>query len=214
MINFYEASDMSNKTMMEDIKAGLGHVDTAALQSIWAIIKQGKPELVATPVITDRAKLHPPTVVGRPAKFVGENLTLDEYERLSIKEKGELQRRLKEQNHIWLEEKFSTLKAAWLLVIDGEIFDWGMSLKNLPLAKQNVEIYHRTGKFPFIFINDDLMAIEESVSAWHATKEHGDFYPTLPVTLSSASGMVELVGDFDTGSSGTFVDFEFLYNET
>jgi len=168
---------MSDETMMEDIKAGLERVDAAALQSIWAIINHSRPEFAAAPAITDRTKFQHIAAPEGPSKFVAENLTLDEYERLSIKEKGELQRRLKEQNHFWLREKFTTLKAAWVLVIDGEVFDWGKSQKNLPLAKQNVAIYHRTGKFPFIFINDDLMAIEESASAWHATKDFGDFYP-------------------------------------
>jgi len=198
---------MSQEVMLANIKAGLDHVDAAALQSIWTIINQSKPEFAT---IADRPQFQHLVALKTPPKFAGKNLTLDEYERLSIKEKGELQRGLKEKNHLWLQEKFSTLKAAWLVVIDSEVFNWGKTLKNLPLAKQNVEIYHQTGKFPFIFINDDFMLIEESMSTWHATKDSGDFYPTLPVTLSSASGVVELVGDFDTGASGTFVDFDFL----
>jgi len=201
---------MSQEVMLANIKAELDHVDAAALQSIWTIINQTKPEFAG---IAGRTQFQPIATPKRPPKFVGKNLTLDEYERLSIKEKGELQRGLKEKNHLWLQKKFSMLKAAWLVVIDGEVFDWGKSLKNLPLAKQNVAIFRQTGKFPFIFINDDLLAIEESTSAWHTTKDPGDFYPTLPVTLSSASGVVELIGDFDTGASGTFVDFDFLRDQ-
>jgi hypothetical protein len=38
----------------------------------------------------------------------------------------------------------------------------------------------------------------------------GDYYPTLPVAFRSASNSVEMIGDFDTGSSHTFVDHDFL----
>ncbi|MGH7596181.1 MAG: hypothetical protein ACREOI_07505 [bacterium] len=196
--------------MIENIKANLDQVDPAALQSIWEIVNHSKPKRVLSPKSTDHSTFRRDVTLEKPAEFIGENLTLDEYERLSPKERGMLQRRLKEQNHLWLKNKFLELKAAWLVVIDGEVIDWGKSLKNLPMARQNVEVSQRTGKFPFVFINDDLMAIEESNSAWHATNDPGDYYPTLPVTLSSASNIVELVGDFDIGASGTFVDYDFL----
>jgi hypothetical protein len=199
--------------MIENIKAELEHVDASALHSIWQIIDKSKRKPVPLPDFTGgsasrRADKMAPK--NKPLKFIGENLTLEEYERLSPKERGMLQRRLKEQNHLWLKKKFSELKAAWLVVVNGEVIDWGKGLKNLPLAKQNVEVSQRTGKFPFVFINEALMAIEESSSAWHTTKDPGDYYPTLPVTLSSASNVVELVGDFDTGASGTFVDYDYL----
>jgi hypothetical protein len=199
--------------MIENIKAELEHVDASALESIWEIIDKSKQKSAPPPDFTGssasrRADKTAPQ--NKALKFVGENLTLEEYERLSPKERGMLQRRLKEQNHLWLKKKFSELKAAWLVVVNGEVIDWGKGLKNLPLAKQNVEVSQRRGKFPFVFINEDLMAIEESSSVWHATKDAGDYYPTLPVTLSSASNVVELVGDFDTGASGTFVDYDYL----
>jgi hypothetical protein len=57
----------------------------------------------------------------KPLKFVGENLTLEEYERLPIAERCKLKQRLKEQNHHWLREKFSAPRTAWLVVIDGEV---------------------------------------------------------------------------------------------
>jgi len=103
----------------------------------------------------------------KPLKFVGENLTLEEYQRPTLKERSMLQRRLQEQNHLWLQEKFSTLRAAWLVVVDGEVFDSGRSLENEPMSPQLLEICQRVGKFPFVFINDDYLAIEESASVWH-----------------------------------------------
>jgi hypothetical protein len=75
-----------------------------------------------------------------------------------------------------------------------------LKLKNLPAD----------GKFPFIFVNDKFITIEEIASSWSKTKQAGDYYPTLPVTLKSASKVVAVVGDFDTGASHTFVDYDFL----
>ncbi len=147
---------MSHESMIENIKANLDHVDPAALQSIWEIVNQSKPKPVPSSKSTGRSTFRH-AAAEKPAKFVGENLTLDDYERLSPKERGMLQRRLKEQNHLWLKSKFSELKAAWLVVIDGEVIDWGKSLKNLPMARQNVEVSHRTGKFPFVFITRFLV---------------------------------------------------------
>lgn len=204
---------MSHEIMVETIKAELAHVDALALQSIWQIIDNSKKKPPASPIFSgDSAPL--PVNARSPSDwrsiFAGENLTLDEYERLSPKERGELQRRLKERNHLWLGEKFSELRAAWLVVINGEVFAWGKSLDDLPLAPENVELSRRTGKFPFVFINDVYWAIEESVSAWHATTDFEDFYPTLPVTLGLDSNVFEMIGDFDTGAFPTFADYDFL----
>jgi hypothetical protein len=204
---------MSHETMIENIKAELEHVDALALESIWEIIDKSKQKPVPSRDFADGSalrradKMAPPN---KPLKFVGENLTLEEYERLSVDERCKLKQRLKEQNHHWLREKFSAPRTAWLAVIDGEVIASGKTLKDLPLAKQNVEISRRTGKFPFVFIHEDLMLIEESGSTWHETNNLGDFYPTLPATLSSASTAVEIIGDFDTGAAQTFADYDFL----
>ena len=75
-----------------------------------------------------------------------------------------------------LQEKFATLNAAWLVVVDGKVIASGKSLKDEPMPPQILEICHRTGKFPFVFINDTFLAIEESASSWHATNDPDDFY--------------------------------------
>jgi len=120
-----------------------------------------------------------------------------------------MQRRLKELNRKWLQEKFSSLNAVWLMVMDGQILAWGKTTKNYPKPAQIMELCQKTGKYPFIFINDDAMAIEESFSGWNQIKAH-DFYPTVPVTLNSDSGSAKLIADFDTGSAFSFVNYDFL----
>ncbi|MGH7454987.1 MAG: hypothetical protein ACRENG_26760 [bacterium] len=137
-------------------------------------------------------------------------MTLEEFERLSLKERAILQRHLKKQNHDWLQKKFSELGAAWLVVVDSKVIASGKSLKTEPMPPQLVKISRRTGKFPFVFVNDDCLAIEEGGSAWHSTTDLGDYYPTLPVILGSTCDVAEVVGDFDTGASHSFVDYDFL----
>lgn len=204
---------MSHATMREHIKAEVDHLDPAVLQSIWEIIDRAKrqpaavpkPAMGFTPSRADEA-----AGSSRPLQFVGENWTLEEFKRLSPEERAARKCQLKEKNHAWLQEKFSTLNAAWVVVVNSEVIAFGESLKNKPMPPQLLEICQRTEKFPFVFVNDKLIAIEESVSAWHNTIQPGDYYPTLPITLNSASGTIEVIGDFDTGCSHTFVDYDFL----
>jgi hypothetical protein len=200
---------MNHEIMLEDIKAELEHLDPAALQSIREIIKQTKRPL------SDRLKARqsaamPLIDIEEPLPFVGENLKLEEHEQLSLQERAKLKRRLKEQNYQWLQTKFSALDAAWLVVVNGQVIASGKSLKDKPRQPQILEICRHTGKFPFVFVNDEFITIEESASSWHATKQPGDYYPTLPVTLRSAFSVVEIVADLDTGASHTFTDYDFL----
>ena len=98
-------------------------------------------------------------------KFAGENPSPEAYRKLSFDERGELSEQLKEKNHQWLAEKFDALKAAWLMVVNGEIIASGDTLKTYPQREQISEILSHYGKQPFVFINDLLLAIEES---WHS----------------------------------------------
>lgn len=195
------------------IKNDLDGLDAEALRSIREIIARAKRQ---TAIGRDKngGSALPPFVqapfIPKPLQFVGENLTLEEFERLSLKERAMLKRRLKERNWQWLQEKFSALGAAWVMVINGEVMASGKTLKDKPRPPQTVEISQRLGKFPFVFVNERFITIEESASSWHKTVQTGDYYPTLPLAFRSASNVVELIGDFDSGASHTFVDYDFL----
>jgi hypothetical protein len=204
---------MNHATMLEQIKAKIEHADPATLQSIWEIFDQTERRSTAVPepaVGSAQNRADKKTVPTQPLKFSGENLTLEEYKSLSLDERGMLQWHLKQKNHQWLQETFSTLDAAWLVVVDSQVIASGKSLDDYPMPPQILEICQRTGKFPFIFINDQFVTIEEGISSWHETNKIGDFYPTISFALSSASNVAEIVGDFDTGASRTFVDYGFL----
>ncbi|MCI0694059.1 hypothetical protein L0337_18880 [candidate division KSB1 bacterium] len=143
-------------------------------------------------------------------QFVGEHLSLEEYRKLSLEERGELKRRLKEQNRQWLEEKFSSLHAAWLMVLDGEIIATGDSMLDYPRVEKIREIGSRYGKRPFIFVNDLFIAIEENHVSWHPTVYRHDFYPVVPMTLRANSNSIEVAADFDTGAAASFADYDLL----
>jgi hypothetical protein len=198
-----------NHEAIENIKAELDHLDPAALQSIREIIHKSKRRSSPVPETRQSSDM-PPIDIEEPLPFIGDNLAPEEYEKLTLQKRGELQWRLRQQNRSWLEETFAKLNAAWLVVIDGKVTASGKTLKNKPRQKQILEICRRTGKFPFVFVNDKLIVIEESASSWHATKQLGDYYPTLPITLGPVSSAVDVVGDFDTGANHTFVDHDFL----
>lgn len=207
---------MIQENVMENIKAGLDDADPATLESIWAMLNlaQNKPATFSknSRGINLRSAIKPQSANGS-LLFVGKNLSLEDYEKLSIPQRCEQKKRLKEHNQRWLRETFSKLEAAWLVVVNGEVIAWGKSLKDLPLARQNVEVAKRTGKFPFVFVNDDFMTIEESYSAWALTNEAGDYYPSIPIVLATDLGRLDGVGDFDTGAARSFADYDFLVSQ-
>jgi len=133
----------------------LNAADIATLKSIWQNLHEAKQKVGVSPDTTQK----------RIPQFIGENLPFDQNRKLSIKERATNKLRLKNKNREWLLQKFKALHAAWLMVIDGQITASGKTLSDYPTPEQLLEVCHRTGKFPFLFINDEVMAIEESNSA-------------------------------------------------
>jgi hypothetical protein len=187
--------------MIATINSELKGADAETLGLLLDVLqkfKQGFSKPLQKPAGAMPHSANQKTALPQRLKFIGENLPFEAIEKLSIKERGALQRSLKEQNKAWLREKFAALNALWVMVLDGQVKAWGKTMKDYPQPEQIMEICRSTGKYPFIFIADDRMAIEESTSAWHRL-EAGDYYPTVPVTLKSDSGTANLAADFDTG---------------
>ncbi|MEK7730076.1 MAG: hypothetical protein AAB354_16840 [candidate division KSB1 bacterium] len=147
---------MSHEMIIENIKTKLSHIEPVLLNSIWEIVEHAERRQ-QTPI--PREPVRAQALVAGELHFIGENLRLEEYERLSRKQRAALQLRLKEQNFSWLKEQFAKHQAAWLIVVDGKAAKWGESLQDRPLAQQNVEISQQTGKFPFVFVNDEYLAM-------------------------------------------------------
>jgi len=151
-----------DETVIADITAELPQLNAAALRSIREMIDQLKQnEAAASPKNGGPASptMNKIPAAPKPLAFVGENLTLEEFERLTLKERAMLKRRLKERNQQWLQEKLSALAAAWVMVIDGEVIASGKSIKDKPRPPQTVEISQRLGKFPFVFVNEKFITI-------------------------------------------------------
>ncbi|MFQ6040926.1 MAG: hypothetical protein ACE5PV_08730 [Candidatus Poribacteria bacterium] len=143
-------------------------------------------------------------------RYQGENPGFQEYATLSEYDQLNLWQIAKENNKEWLVQMFTKLKAGWLVIIDGKVIKHGSSLGDFPKEEEILRVGEQTGKFPFVFLNDNLLAIEEGQSGWHATTEPIDLYPTLPARLRGDVGAISIVSDFDTGSRETFVDFDML----
>lgn len=112
-------------------------------------------------------------------RYQGENPTFQEYATLSEDDQLNLWQIARENNKDWLAQTFAKLQAGWLVIIDGKVIKHGSSLGDFPEEEEILRIGEQSGKFPFVFLNDNLLAIEEGQSGWHATAEPIDFYPKI-----------------------------------
>jgi hypothetical protein len=202
---------MTREAIIANVKKKYANADEATIDAVLRTLQETNldwrlPELRPVPAPT----VHKAAEVSKPLEFVGEHMTLEQYRQLSFSERGEHKRQLKAKNREWLEAKYASLRAAWLMVMDGEIIAYGTSLQDYPSTEKIREIGGRYGKRPFIFINDLFVAIEESKIAWHPTIYDHDFYPTVPIVLRTDSGSMEIAADFDTGAVASFVDYDLL----
>jgi hypothetical protein len=200
---------MSTIAIIETIKTELVEANPDTLAHLLEILRTSKQKDFLPPKTTTLSPHPQRAVPAQSSRFLGENLPYEKIEKMSIKERGAMQRRLKEQNREWLQEKFTSLNALWLMIVDGEIIAWGATKKDYPKPTRIMEICQQTGKYPFIFIKDSAMAIEESSSVWNRV-DANDFYPTIPLSLNSDSGSATLIADFDTGAASSFVNYDFL----
>jgi hypothetical protein len=196
---------MTHEALIEKVKKNYAKADEATLTAVLRTLQEDAfTSRLPSPPVAFETSNEPSKP---PLEFVGENPSPEAYRKLSFDERGELSEQLKKKNHQWLAEKFDTLKAAWLMVVNGEIIASGDTLKTYPQREQISEILSRYGKQPFIFINDFLLAIEES---WHSTVYKNDFYPTVSIVLQTDSGSLEIDADFDTGATSSFADYDLL----
>lgn len=204
---------MTREALIKSVKKKYAGADVATIDAVLKTLAENDTDLAVprqkAPGSNDKTAR---PVKKRKQQFIGKHLTLEEYRKLSLDERGDFKQRLKEQNHKWLEEKFAKLRAIWLMVMDSEIIAFGNSMRDYPSVEKICEIGKRYGKRPFIFINDLFVAIEESTLAWHPTIYDDDFYPTVPITLSTDSDSINVAADFDTGAAASFADYDILYS--
>jgi len=144
--------------------------------------------------------------------FRTRNLSMDEYRELSEGERSYYHALAREENKGWIENQLREYNAGWLVVVDGRVVSYGKDLNDYPDGAELKRICEKTRVFPFVFVNDLLLAVEEGAPVWHQTVHPDDHYPTLGLRLQSldGAGAIDLVADFDTGALGTFVDLDRL----
>jgi hypothetical protein len=200
---------MTREAVIEKVKKKYANADLATIDAVLKTLQESG----STFNVPDQSSSAAGSIAKtsqHQQKFVGENLSPEAYRKLSFGERGALNRQLKEQNFQWLDEKFSALRAAWLMVIDGEVIASGDGLDTYPRIEGIREIISIYGKQPFIFVNDSFVAIEESGVTWNTTIYRNDFYPTVSLSLLADSDSLEIVADFDTGAVSSFVDYDLL----
>lgn len=144
--------------------------------------------------------------------FRTRNLSMEEYKKLSDSERSYFHALAREENKSWIESQLREHKAGWLVVVDGRVIAHGKSLDDYPDEAEIRRICEKMGEFPFVFVNDPLLAVEEGTTTWHQTVHPDDYYPTVGLRLLSLdrATAIELVADFDTGALGTFAELDRL----
>jgi hypothetical protein len=152
------------------------------------------------------------TIKPQPAEehFVSQNITPEEYEALPRAERRHYQDEAEELNQRWVENQLKRYNAKWIMVIDGQVVMHGATLDDYPEEEDFLALCEKTGKYPFVFLSPSVFAIEESSTSWHLTKDAGDAYPALAMTISGNNRRLETEADLDTGASDCYCDLELL----
>ncbi len=187
---------LAHEAVLDEVRARMGTLDAKAEQAV--------REAVA---ILARNHMPEPQLQNEPFRSV--NVSVAQYEAWSSEERFQYLNEAEQFNQRWVEKQLHDLRAAWLMVIDGEVIAHGKTIHTLPQENEFEALCARSEKYPFVFFNPRLFMIEES-TAWVQTSEPDDFYPTLALCLRGAHNEATLVADFDTGAMDAFFDFDVL----
>jgi hypothetical protein len=183
---------MTQEIILQKVRQRLGPLNSQAEQAVKEAL-----EILQMPKET---KL-PETPEER---FVGANVNVAQYKAWSRDVRLKYQTEPEKVNKHWIEKKLQELRAAWMMVVDGQVVAHG-SLTDYPFDDEFGALCERFGKFPFVFLSPSVLMIEEKLP-WYDTVEYGDAYPTVPVTIQGASNHLEVKADFDTGALGLYLD--------
>jgi hypothetical protein len=192
-----EQEIVTQEAVLEKVRQRLGTLDNKAEKAV--------AEAIA---ILHESRQTLPQKMEEP--FVSANVSVAQYVAWSPEERFQYLNNAEKVNASWVDRQFQKLNAAWLMVIDGQVVAHDADVDNLPRAQEFKDLcqkYH--GKYPFVFFHPKLFMIEET-TAWHATKEPDDAYPTVVVKLRGERNEATPVADFDTGATRAYIDLNFL----
>lgn len=144
-----------------------------------------------------------------PSGFIGENLPPDAYRSLNWQEKCGLQCAVVKMNKEWIRRRLEEKGAAWLVVVNGDVVGSSPRLDEYPGEAEVLQICGERGRFPFVFVDDRLMMVEELSSPWSQTRRSDDRYPTARIEITHEglrSGA--LLADMDTGAYPVFLRWQ------
>lgn len=188
---------MTAETIIQKVREELGTLDKNGEQTVAAVLKVLK-------------RTEPGTLESTKETFVSRNITLEEYIGLPRLERRRYQSEARNHNALWIENQFNRLAAKWIMVVDGRVVQHGATLDNYPEDEEFLEFCQKTGKYPFVFFNKRVFAIEESPTAWHKTRDNNDYYPAATIVLSNTSNQFITEADLDTGAIDCYSDLELL----
>jgi len=189
---------ITQEAVLEKVRARVGTLDAKAEQAVAqaiAVLNESRKSQTAAQPMAD--------------KFVSANVSLAQYEAWSPEERFQYLNNAKKINANWVRKRFQDLRAAWLMVIDGEVIAHGASIQHLPSEQDFDALCEQHEKYPFVLFNPRLFMIEEA-SAWHHTVEPDDAYPTVSVKLSGARNTLDLIADLDTGAIDAYFNLDLL----
>ena len=192
---------MTTETLIQKVRDEVGELDERSRQLLATALK----------IIQSNGGEDKPNADAET--FLSHNLRLEDYRSLPRPGRRLYQSEAERLNQQWINKRFQTLGANWIMVIDGEVVKHGASLDDYPGDEEMRELRQNAGKIPFVFFSKYLLAIEEAPTPWHATNEKGDFYPTLAITLSHADKTSSTEADLDTGAIASYTDLERLIND-
>lgn len=146
---------MTTETLIQKVRDEVGELDERSRQLLATALK----------IIQSNGDEDKPGA--NTESFLGHNISLKDYRSLPRPERRRYQSEAEALNQQWLEKRFRTLGANWLMVVDGKVVKHGASLDDYPGDEEMRELRQNAGKIPFVFFSKYLLAIEEAPSAWN-----------------------------------------------
>lgn len=140
-------------------------------------------------------------------------LAFRDYLSLSATERSAMAFDLQERCWDWIKQRLDVHRAAWIMVIGGQVVESSSRLDDYPTPERLMKLGKEHDLVPFVFSRPPLF---EEIS-WSALPGN-DFYPTLALTIGAgewehdqllAQGR-DLIADFDTGSPYLFLNWDWL----
>jgi hypothetical protein len=189
---------MTTETLIDKVREELGTLDVPVEQAIAATVKimQGG-KTTRVPLSTEE-------------RFISQNITLEEYVALPSEHKHRYFGEAEELNQRWIENQLTKLGAKWIMVVDGQVVLHGATLDDYPEDEDFFALCEKTGKYPFVFFSPLVFAIEELPTVCNKTKQPGDAYPAVSITVSGNNKHFETMADLDPGVVDCYRPLELL----